>query len=141
VGSTGRKAVAFAVFAAVVASGASALAARSDGGSSPRQGTPLPTYTASDSYPGALLTGRLELRGGCVYLTRERDRRALLVWSPGTRLTRSEGRTRIVSASGKVRGEIGQTVRFGGGETGPGASMVGEAQFDCPWTDLAIVNP
>ena len=132
-----------AAFVAVAAAGAWTLASRNDGGASSRPGTALPTYTtpADVAYPAALLTGRLERRARCVYLTADEGPDLLLVWSPGTRLVRSADRAQVVSASGKVRGEVGKTVTFGGGETGRSAPMLASTEIDCPGELLAVVNP
>ncbi|HEX8691061.1 MAG TPA: hypothetical protein VF746_01365 [Longimicrobium sp.] len=83
--------------------------------------SPLALYPASPEGHGALLRGRLELEGPCLYIVREGGERWLAAfpspgtdWNPGDRAVRVGDRVLRVGATGG----------FGGGEVKNGAGAL-----------------
>jgi hypothetical protein len=80
----------------------------------------LPTYRPMNSYPAALLEGRLERDEDCVYAADVYlGTRSLVIWPKGTTLRVYEGEAgAIVDGGGRIIASIGEVVRLGGGSFG-----------------------
>ena len=92
----------------------------------------LPRFNADPdrAYPEAALGGLLLLDGPCLRVRVGRSAPALVVWPPGTTLSRSpDGPVRVVRADG-VTVTVGEIVRFGGGLSGPDAVPPPPAHLD-----------
>jgi hypothetical protein len=98
---------------------AALLAAGCRGFGDPGQdfGVFFPRHGNSGPGPGALLEGRLETRGGCIWIVGSGGDRVLPIWPPRFGLRVTEGRLTILDASGGVVAREGDLVRSTGGET------------------------
>ena len=77
----------------------------------------LPTYGPMNGLPTALLSGRLVLRDGCIWIA-SAGGEVLPLWPAGSRIEFEGGR--LVVVHGGDRARVGTEVTGGGGEYGPG---------------------
>ncbi len=78
----------------------------------------FPTVPIGDDYPAALIEGTLEVRSGCVFVSRPEDR-WLLLWPEGYTATFANDRLEVMNGGGDVVGREGEIIRLGGGEGRP----------------------
>jgi hypothetical protein len=103
-----------------------AIVAQQLGGMASRPGdgrfVELPTHKPMHGSPAALLEGRLERDGDCVYAADvDLGTRSLVIWPQGTTMRVHEGEAdAIVDGGGRVIALIGEVVRLGGGSFGDG---------------------
>lgn len=85
----------------------------------------FPTVPLCDDYPAALIEGVLEVRSGCVFVSRHEEH-WLLLWPEGYSVRRADGQIEVLGDGDEVVGREGEPLRLGGGEGRP-IEMGGEA--------------
>ncbi len=78
----------------------------------------FPTVPTGNEYPAGEIAGVLELRSGCLFMTRPEDR-WLLLWPEGYTARAVQGDIEIHDEEGVLVAREGERIRLGGGERRP----------------------
>ena len=78
----------------------------------------FPTVPVGNAYPAGEIQGMLELRSGCLFVTRPEDR-WLLLWPEGYTAREAQGAIEILDEEDDLVAREGDQIRLGGGERRP----------------------
>jgi hypothetical protein len=98
------------------------------------EGIFFPTVPIGDAYPAGEIEGTLEMRFGCLFVTRP-ENRWLILWPEGYTARATQGWFEVLDREGDMVAREGDHIRLGGGETNP-LEVGGAAQAERRATDL-----
>jgi hypothetical protein len=77
----------------------------------------FPHHSVRGPTPMAVLDGRLEVAGGCIWIVAQDGRRLLPIWPPGSHVRIVAERLELTDDAGRVLAADGDRVAIVGGET------------------------